>query len=609
MYIYSCFKTLIMVGIYCRISGKKEDDKDTSIDTQIEEGIDFATNVIGENYKIYKDIGVSGKAEIEERNDFNQFIKDIQKGEIQHIFAINQSRIERSPKTWQIFVASVLNASAKWYPEGNFYDLDNTTNRLMANMMSIINEFHSDNTSDAVKKAFKKNALKGKAHGIRAYGIKKDKESGLMVHDPKEIEVVKDIFKWSLEGKGAYTIAKELNEAEIPTRYNKLGITPLRKEVNTGKTYTNSTKKWWGSTISGILKNEIFMGVYVWGDERVKLPHLAILTEEEFDKVQKNFKKNKKEKVGKKPSNNYLLNGLLFCKECYSMYKGVIKKKSRDNSYKCKGKAAPTHICKKSRAVNIPRFETFIIQHLFLSKNLQEHLNKIEINNDEIALLQLKVSQKVKSIKSQEKMVTRDYNLMRDPELEYDTRLKDDYQKSKMKLSKLKEELEVLENKLNEQRDNNRLNRVNNIIDGFDLTAGFKPIQESVHKLIERIDITHQPLEKNGIFQFLITYKGFNEKSIWRSNQQLNEYNLVGYHKSSKALADSSENEIPNFYIPEVFQKYMDSSPDKKEYFQSVIDELKSNPVSPAFKGTTQLEFGEKLDVIKIDINNFFKFN
>ncbi len=67
---------------------------------------------------------------------------------------------------------------------------------------------HSDLTSDAVKRAFKKNALKGKAHGIRAYGIKKDKKSGLMIHHPKEIEVVKDIFKWSLDGTGAYSIAK-----------------------------------------------------------------------------------------------------------------------------------------------------------------------------------------------------------------------------------------------------------------------------------------------------------------------------------------------------------------------------------------------------------------
>ena len=60
------------------------------------------------------------------------------------------------------------------------------------------------------------------------------------------------------------------------------------------KKYKNATKKWWGSTISGILKKEIYKGIYVWGDERVKLPDLAILTEEEFEKVRDDLEKGRK---------------------------------------------------------------------------------------------------------------------------------------------------------------------------------------------------------------------------------------------------------------------------------------------------------------------------
>jgi DNA invertase Pin-like site-specific DNA recombinase len=579
-----------MVGIYCRISGKKEEDKDTSIDTQIEEGIKFADSLKDE-YIIYKDIGVSGKAEIEDRDDFNIFIKDIQLGKINHIFAINQSRIERSPKTWQIFVASVLNSGAKWYPAGNLFDLDSTTNRLMANMMSIINEFHSDNTSDAVKKAFKSNALKGKGHGIKAYGITYNKE-GFMIHQSEEIKIVKDIFKWSLEGIGAYSIAKKLNEKNIPTRYNQLGLTPVRKEVNTGKSYTNTTKKWWGSTISGILKKEIYKGVHVWGDEKVILPHLAILTEEEFDKVQKNFIKNKKESVGKTPSYKYLLNGLVFCQECGSMIRGIRKVKSRDNSYKCKGKAAPTHICKGSRAINIPKFESFIIHHLFLSKKLQEHLNSIEVDNDEIEVLELKKNQCLKKINTQHKMVTKTFNLMLDEELGDDDMLKSKYKEAKSKLANFKEELINIEDKLKENLDNNKLNRVNNLINGFDVSSGFKNIQKSVQRLIEKIDVSYLPLEKNGIYHFIISYKGFKEKSIWKSNQQLNEFVLVGYQK----IIDGDENLIPSFIVPELFEDYMNSSPEKKEFFKSVINDLKNKPVLKGLEGTIQ--FGHKLDTI-----------
>jgi hypothetical protein len=53
----------------------------------------------------------------------------------------------------------------------------------------------------------------------------------------------------------------------------------------------------------------------------------------------------------------------------------------------------------------------------------------------------------------------------------------------------------------------------------------------------------------------------------------------------------------------------MNSSPDRKEYFQSVIDDLRNKPDSEAFKGTIHLEFGAKLDFIKLDKNNLVNFN
>ena len=87
----------------------------------------------------------------------------------------------------------------------------------------------------------------------------------------------------------------------------------------------------------------------------------------------------------------------------------------------------------------------------------------------------------------------------------------------------MKDDLFLIENSLKEQLFNNRLNRVNNIIDGFDISAGFEAIKKAIQRLVERIDISYKPLEKNGVFHFIIKYKGFNERSIWRTNQQLNE--------------------------------------------------------------------------------------
>jgi hypothetical protein len=49
---------------------------------------------------------------------------------------------------------------------------------------------------------------------------------------------------------------------------------------------------------------------------------------------------------------------------------GKKRKASGDNSYKCKGMIYPNKLCIHSRAINIYKFETFIVEHLFKSKDL-----------------------------------------------------------------------------------------------------------------------------------------------------------------------------------------------------------------------------------------------
>lgn len=517
-----------MVGIYCRISGDKEEGKDTSIEYQEERGIFFA-NELGIPYELYKDINVSGKAEIVTRDEFHRFIGDIKSGKITHVFAIHQDRIERNPDTWRYFVSTVLNAGVKWYPDGKFYDLDSTTNRAMANLLSIFNEMHSDKTSDAVKVAFHRNALKGKAHGVNAYGITKD-ENGYMVHEPNEIKVVKDIFKWSMEGIGAYSIAKRLNETNTPTRFAKLDKNTITTDVSTGKKIEHKNKLWWGSTVHGILKKKLYAGIHVWNKEEIELPHLAIITIDEFEKVQKNLNKNKRTKSGKKPIYKYLLNGLINCYHCGQMYKGKRRLSDRRNQYICNGKQAPLHICNTSKGFNIPRFETFIIKHLFLSKDLQKHLNNIKVDTVEIDTLTFKKNELIKKIKTAEKLETKAFNYLfpddddDDDDLSDDTRLKAKYKETKDKVVKYRESLKQVESELKTQTDNNRLNRVNKAIEGFDINASFDTIKKAVQQLVEQIDVDYHPLEKNGIFRFKIKYTGFNEIISFSTNQQLQNF-------------------------------------------------------------------------------------
>src|SRR5690606_21173986 len=116
---------------------------------------------------------------------------------------------------------------------------------------------------------------------------------------------------WSMEGIGAYSIAKKLNESNVPTRLAKLGKNVITTDESTGRKVEHKNKVWWGSTVHGILKKKLYAGIHVWNKEEIELPHLAIITIDEFEKVQKNLKKNKRTKSGKKPIYKYLLNGLI----------------------------------------------------------------------------------------------------------------------------------------------------------------------------------------------------------------------------------------------------------------------------------------------------------
>jgi len=517
-----------MVGIYCRISGTKEEGKDSSVETQEDRGIAFAKG-LGMSHKLYYDIGISG-TKYEKRDDFPRFIKDIKDGVITDVYAINQARLERNPEIWQLFQSTVLNAGAKWYPNGIFFDLDNTMNRFIANVISLINKLHADLTSDAVTIAFSRNAKLGKGHGMRPYGIYYD-NNGIMQIEDEEIEHVKDMFKWSLDGMGAYSIAGKLNDDGIPTRYNKLDSQPASRK---GKNKDRKNKIWWGSTVSGILKNEIYKGVYKFGEEIVDLPHLAILTPEEFEAVQDNFEKNKRTKVGKRPEHKYLLHELLHCEDCGYLYFGKRRKKSRENTYKCSGKQAPLHVCKNSKGFNIARIETFILKHLFKSKDLQKHLNSIEVDDDTLELLKLELVQLKKKVASAEKLVTRGFNMLfesDDDDLASDTRIQDKYKAGKKKLKQLKVKLSEVQKKKDDFEMGSHLSRVNRTIDEFDLDMGFDAIQAAVKKIIERIDVEYIPYETNGRFIFKIKFKGFDERIEYVSTQQLDRFAVITHFK------------------------------------------------------------------------------
>ncbi len=148
----------------------------------------------------------------------------------------------------------------------------------------------------------------------------------LVLGNPRQIEVIRAIFRMYLHGLGLKTIARKLNADKIP---------PARG------------KRWCDQVVRRILMNEVYIGtqVYgkskrgaisiaenVWGDKEsisyqhdrknwiVKTNnHPAIIDQATFDKVQKILKEKpgfKEAKLGRPNGSRYLLHGRLVCGKC-----------------------------------------------------------------------------------------------------------------------------------------------------------------------------------------------------------------------------------------------------------------------------------------------------
>ena len=541
-----------MIAIYCRISKHKAEGKDVSIETQLEQGIAFAKS-LGLEYKSFIDRAISGtKDDIKDRPEFALMLDYINKGIITKVYCFDQSRIERNNRIWNLFTYAMLKVKCQYYPGGTFLDLDVPANRLFTGIISLTNEFYATLTGQKVKLAHYKNSLKGKSHGITAYGYIRD-ENGLLKIQEDQAKVVRRIFKMSGEGIGVYTIAKTLNSEGIPTKFNDYSGEFKRRDRYTNQyTYFNKGDvRWRGNVVHLLLINQIYKGIRKWngGENETKVP--AIIDEATWDSVYKNLEENKKN-PGKKDEYHYLLNGLVFCGICGKEYRGKKRLKGRDNAYKCKSKLRNPKLC-TSRALSIPKLETFVIKHLFISKDLQQFLAGLSDKKGETDNLRKKLAVLKKEIESYKKVEKKAYDRLLDPEYEEDEEIKERLRTIKKKIQDNEQNIDIIENKLIERDSKNRLARVNNVIGQYKLTSGFDDTKKLVHSLIKKITIKHNPKEnaKGGYFLVQIEYRGFDESITFMTDWNALKWYQIGYYRSRAITKEDLQDDIDllKYYI------------------------------------------------------------
>lgn len=226
------------VAAYCRVS-TDYDDQVNSLASQKKYFREYIEcNPQWELAQIFADTGITGTS-TKKRAAFNQMIGEALAGKFQLILTKEISRFARNTLD-SIYYTRML----KEHGIGVIFMNDNINTmdcdaELRLTIMSSIAQEESRKTSERVKWGQKRRMEQGVVFGRDLLGY--DVRNGRLHINEEGAATVRLIFhKYVNEGKGAYTIARELREAGIKT-------SPYMKQ-------------WSGTGILRILKNEKVVG-------------------------------------------------------------------------------------------------------------------------------------------------------------------------------------------------------------------------------------------------------------------------------------------------------------------------------------------------------------
>lgn len=209
---------------------------------------------------------------------------------------------------------------------------------------NLVNEAYCKDSSVKIRSQLEVKRRRGDFTGAFAvYGYRKDPErKNRLVVDSFAADVVRDIFRWKINGVSAGDIADRLSASGI--------LAPMDYKRQQGIRYATpfrvySSSQWNAAAVLRILKNPVYTGVLVQGrqttpsykvKERVTKPkeewavvegaHEAVVDPQVFDAVQRVLamdtrtsphRRTAGQPSGAEPvSGVELLSGLVYCKEC-----------------------------------------------------------------------------------------------------------------------------------------------------------------------------------------------------------------------------------------------------------------------------------------------------
>lgn len=299
----------------------------------------------------YVDDGYSGTNF--DRPSFKRMIDDIENGKINTVITKDLSRLGRNYLMTGHYIELFFPShNVRYIAVDNGVDSENQQSNEFTPFLNIINEFYARDISKKVKRALRTRNEAGAHYGAYApIGYKKDPDKkGHLLIDEDTRWIVEKIYALALQGTGAAKITKILTAEKIPTagwlNYQRYGtFANIYADAPPEKAYA-----WTITQVKSILKEETYIGNSVHNKQanisfkdkrkirknpdewwRVENTHEAIVSKEDFQKVQEMIASRRRQK---KDGTTQIFAGLIKCADCgWSLAYGMNRQNKNPYGY------------------------------------------------------------------------------------------------------------------------------------------------------------------------------------------------------------------------------------------------------------------------------------
>ena len=387
------------IGAYIRLSREDEDIRGVN-----SESVETQKRIIDKHMKTledaelvgyYIDDGYSGTSL--ERPDFRRLQVDFENKVVNCIIVKDLSRLARNNEDAGKLIFVIFPFyNIRFISVNDKVDsflAPNSVHNLTIHFMNIMNDEYSRDLSKKIRSASVARRRRGEFLGAFApYGYKKDTEDIHQLVIDEEVSCwVELIYKKFLDGLNYTQIARELTDLGAPTplahkkkNYPKFGL-PKEFEV----------KLWSATTVKSILTSDVYSGnltqsryakvsyksktVRMQDEQKwitVENTHEAIVSKEDFNRVQEIIKINSRAKSPSKQQN--ALAGIIKCGRCKRAMAITEKRgKGAYRAYYCTTYHKHKALCEKNR-ISVSAIENTVIevlnQHLLLCGEMSKTL-------------------------------------------------------------------------------------------------------------------------------------------------------------------------------------------------------------------------------------------